>query len=566
MRTITVFVALLICIRTSAQTEISYSGLSGTNCIFTSNTSVAATNANNGEIIHRLTVGQVDNDATNHAVSFQSNNNSGTAGSEYRIEYNFKQNYTYKIVVSAFSIHSTNTSDPYLRIRALNTTSTTSSCSGYQIIDGSLTGGTVDYRTITTSPNNFTFNFPSVTANTSYLTIANIPSANVVQTIEITKITITETAPPPPTAVFTLSPSNLNVPCGSTTAQTFTITNVNNTSGVTSYQWNLGANNGWLYNGSAAPSTITISDPNTKTLTLTPASCTSVLSNVSASAFVGTNSYNTNTATVNITAPAATISGPNELCVGTNSTYTISGIPCNASVTWSALKPGVVDMNSVSGSIDPANGAQTVVTALSSENVILRATVTTSCGTYEYSKGIAVLGPPADFAISSDVHCQIGRIVYPSYFSVYPTSAGATYHWSFSKDGGPITNLPYTTSSISHKFGQGSYLLMCSASNGCGLNNGADEFFTVIVCNNIGGSESLSVAPNPASSDLTVTSDSSIQKIALIDKTGQVALQQEFKSKPTRVSLYVGNLKKDIYTLRVYDGKKWESIQVIINY
>jgi hypothetical protein len=110
-------------------------------------------------------------------VSFQSNSSSGSAGSEYRIEYNFKQNYTYKIVVSAFSIYSSS-SGPYLRLRAVNTTSTTSSCSGYQTINGSLTGGTVDYEIITKSLNDFTFDFPSITANSSYLTLANIPTAN----------------------------------------------------------------------------------------------------------------------------------------------------------------------------------------------------------------------------------------------------------------------------------------------------------------------------------------------------------------------------------------------------
>lgn len=490
----------------------------------------------------------------------------GFKGSEYQISYTFKAGYKYDITVNAACINSSG-SNANLRLYPNDIAAPISKeCNGPGNVDPNGSGVSKSIIGGTTFQN-YTFSWSGFSSQQRYLRVSAIPpigSNN--QYMLIRKITITETAPPPPTAVFTLSPSNLDVPCGSTTAQTFAITNVNNTSGVTSYQWNLGANNGWLYNGNAAPSTITISDPNTKTLTLTPASCTSVLSNVSATAFIGTNSYNTNTATVNITAPAANISGPNELCVGTNSTYTISGIPCNASVTWSALKSGVIDINPVSGSIDPANGTQTVVTGLSSDNVILRATVTTSCGTYEYSKGIAVLGPPAEFVISSEIHCQIGRIVYPSYFSVYPTSAGATYHWSFSKDGGPITNLPYTTSSISHKFGQGSYLLMCSASNGCGLNNGADEFFTVIVCNNIGGSENLSVAPNPASSNLAITSDSSIQKIALIDRTGQVALQQEFKNKPTRVSLYVGNLKKDIYTLRVYNGKKWESVQLVITH
>lgn len=176
-----------------------------------------------------------------------------------------------------------------------------------------------------------------------------------------------------------------------------------------------------------------------------------------------------------------------------------------------------------------------------------------------------MLAPPEDFAIYSDPHCQEGRIVYPSYFSVSQTSLGATYHWSYSKNGGMITMLPYTSSSISHKFGTGSYEIYCFGSNSCGASNDATASFNIVSCYNFSSARTISASPNPASTNISIKSDSTIEKIEILDKMGQARLRQEFKNKPTSVSLNVSSLKNDIYTLRVYDGKEWESIQVVIN-
>lgn len=83
------FILLLITLKADAQTVIDYANLSGTTCIFTSTTDVAATiNTVSGNVKHRVTVGQIDNGSTNGALVFYSNQ-TGLVGSEYRIEYNF---------------------------------------------------------------------------------------------------------------------------------------------------------------------------------------------------------------------------------------------------------------------------------------------------------------------------------------------------------------------------------------------------------------------------------------------------------------------------------------------
>jgi hypothetical protein len=105
----------------------------------------------------------------------------------------------------------------------------------------------------------YTFNWSSLSSLYHYLTVGAvcpISSQGNSQTILVQKITITETvsAPPPPTFTATFSPTS--VLCGSSTPVTFTAAGSNIPAGATvSYTWNLGANNGWLYNGSPAPAT-----------------------------------------------------------------------------------------------------------------------------------------------------------------------------------------------------------------------------------------------------------------------------------------------------------------------
>ena len=145
--------------------------------------------------------------------------------------------------------------------------------------------------------------------------------------VYIKKIVITETVP----INFTLAPSSTTITCGATTPVTFTVTNGGNTPGVTGYTWNLGSsNNGWLYNGSAAPAIITTGATG-NSLSLTPV-CGSALSSVSATVTANALNYNTNTASVTVNQPSLTIFGNSNTC--TSSNYFVSGLPCNTTVAW----------------------------------------------------------------------------------------------------------------------------------------------------------------------------------------------------------------------------------------
>lgn len=162
-------------------------------------------------------------------------------------------------------------------------------CSGTGVIDANGGGGYKQTLQITsTTFTDYVFNYNSLTTAQSYLMVAAIPQANSVdQTILIRKITITETPPP---VTFTL-PSSISLQCGTNAPQTFSVTNVYGTTGITNYTWNLGSSsNGWLYNGN--PAQPTISTGNSNSISLTPV-CGGVQSSVSATVTANGNQYNT---------------------------------------------------------------------------------------------------------------------------------------------------------------------------------------------------------------------------------------------------------------------------------
>lgn len=106
-----------------AQTIINYqtwTGASGCN-IFSSAVNVPATiNGSNGTIAHRSNIGQP---TYSTAVVLDCNeeldvngNTIGYKGTEYRLTYNFKQGYSYKITINAACVNSGTSSYASLRL------------------------------------------------------------------------------------------------------------------------------------------------------------------------------------------------------------------------------------------------------------------------------------------------------------------------------------------------------------------------------------------------------------------------------------------------------------------
>ena len=356
-----------------------WSGASGCN-IFSSLTNVPATiDGTNTTIAHLSVIGQPQySGSSDKAVLLKcfdviDNNGNTTAfkGTEYSITFTFKQGYSYLITVNAACIDSSGTgSNASLRLSPNNGGSGASTqCNGPADIDPNTSGNLYRSNSIINGTiwTDYTYSWYAFSSQQSYLNVAAVPPINSGnQTIFIRKITITETGSPD----LVLSPTTLTTTCGTTTAQTFTVSNPSNIQNITSYEWDLGlSNNGWLYNGSAAPQNISTT---TNSITLTP-DCGSSLSNISVTVRVNNRDYKTYSCTVTVPNPTMSINGSSSFCDGTSSSYTVNGLTCNATVSWSATPSGIVTINS-------PNSTQTTLTKITDGTVSFTATISNVCG------------------------------------------------------------------------------------------------------------------------------------------------------------------------------------------
>lgn len=176
-----------------------------------------------------------------------------------------------------------------------------------------------------------------------------------------------------PNPTFTLSPTSLTFVCGTPQTRTFTVSTSSSNSCSTSYNWSLGTNNGWLYNGSPAPasfstttSSITLTSVNANILP-SPVSVVPVLNGIAQSPRNCTTAFSPFTITPSITGAAA-------LCpTSIQSVYSIINAGSGNTVSWS------LSNNSLAIILSSSNTSATVK-GLINGTVSLQATVTNPCG------------------------------------------------------------------------------------------------------------------------------------------------------------------------------------------
>jgi hypothetical protein len=460
---------------------------------------------------------------------------------------------------AAVSSTANNGTDPYLRLDLTNSSGGVNPpCSGPANMSQSATDAK---RVNSTSFGDFTFQYlSSLTTNYPSLELVAFPAANGGnRTIRIHKITITETAPPTNTPTFTL-PQSTNIGCGSTTPITFTITNVYSTPGAT-YTWNLGAtSNGWLYNGTPAPQNI--STGTSSTLTLTPV-CGATPQNVSATATVNGTNYSTNTSAIAITTPYMDISGNGNLCTGSE-VYSISGLPCSATVAWSVTPSNIVNLTS--------SGNNATLTAIGTGEVTLTATITACGQTINKVAGIRVGGPaPVESLTIDGVDPATATLCHntESMLTAHPAviEQNTTYEWILPSD---WTSLQTGTNTASTQ----DYMLSVYPGTDGGiyvrrLNEcGYSDFYSVLVSFDSYCGNFYTISPNPATDNITIDGQKqkkNIKEVQVIDKTGQVRKVAKFGNDVQHVNLNLSGLAPDIYYIKIFDGKEWRSKPVRIN-
>jgi hypothetical protein len=502
------------------------------------------------------------------ALKAQSGNSTATnLGTAYAIKYAFKEGYRYSIEVAAWQIDPSQ-GDNQLTLSLID-----------QLPDPSqsdpVSCGPVDQNHwaplmstplvstgLTTNRSSQTLiSFTASQAN-NYLAVLMWQGAAAGSYGFISGIVIHET---PPT--YTLAPASINKSCGTPISQTFSITDVNNSGKVSSYVWNLGsANNGWVYNGAAAPQTITTTTP---TLDLTADGCITP-SNVTATVTRPGGTYATNPSVVTFSLPV-TYNGPSQICDVAN--YSIDGLPCGATVAWSLSPAG-------NGTLSANTGSTTTLTRTGNDrNFNLTATITSPCGNVTLGKVIQVVGQPEPFLITSpaDIPCQSGKVVPSVSFTASPATLHTTYIWSWEGTSG-LGTLTSHTSSASGKFSTGSYTVTATAFNACGITEGPTFQFNIVPCQFLAAErDNIAVSPNPASHIITVTTTAAtkealtiqvttdIREIRIIDKTGVLLRKQSFPAGTTTATIHVESFKPDIYILLIGDGKTFKTRKITIS-
>ena len=505
------------------------------------------------------------------ALKTQAGTNAATnLGTAYAIKYSFKEGYTYSIEVAAWQL------DPSLGTIVLTLNlidqlpdpgqSDPVSCGAVNSDHwAALTGNPLVSSGLTTNKSSQTL--VSFTANktSNYLTVLASQGAPAPDGswAFISGIVIHET---PPT--YTLAPASITKVCGTPISQTFTITDVHNSGKVSAYTWNLGsANNGWLYNGVAAPQTIITTTP---TLDLTSDGCAPFPSNITATATRPNGTYATNPSVVTSSFASITLNSPSQMC--DVATFTLDGLPCGATVAWSMSPAG-------SGTLSATTGNTTTLTRTGDVRLVsITANIITACGNVTLGRALQVVGQPEPFLITSpnDIPCQSGKVVPSVSFIASPATASATYNWNWEGTSGLGTLISHTASA-SGKFSTGSYTVTATAFNACGITEGPTFQFNILPCQFMASeADNVTVSPNPASNVLVITAKTvnsalkvsekqEIREVRIIDKTGTLLRKQSFPAGTTTATINVEGFKPDIYMLQIGDGKTFKTRKITIS-
>jgi len=381
---------------------------------------------------------------------------------------------------------------------------------------------------------------------------------------------------------FTMNNSNLSIPCTNNTPVTFTVTNVHNHSGNLSYNWTIGS--GWLYNGNAAPSTITTSG---NTLTLTPNA--NPPNNVSVVPVLDGVNYPTLTSTVSLSAynPSNSIVGSNGAC--SFESYSISNLPPNTSVAWSISNTSIASLTSSSGN-------QTNINVSGRGVLTLTATLTNSCGQSAPITKELFLGYP-DQAVSISGPTVVGKGVLASYAT--PTIEGATeYEWRLPYPYQTVTTFNYfgtnwelllatsTSSNISTFVGYGNSggLVQVWGKNNCG-NGGATSISVTKAQTNEdikpgGGqypraqnsgliiNDNVSFFPNPVKDNLQINIKVLKEKtkyfVQLFDLNSRLIKEMILKNRQTKINLK--GIANGTYIVKLISNDNVKSQKIIVNH
>lgn len=263
---------------------------------------------------------------------------------------------------------------------------------------------------------------------------------------------------------------------------------------------------------------------------------------------------------------SSNINGDDAFC-NTSNIFTVPNLTVGSAIQWSALPVGIVSINS-------PNALQTTLTKNSDGVITLTATITPTCGIpYTITKKDIIVGKGAPFTNMTllNATCVYTSTLSSYFYGVCKEIPGAISYVWYAKD--MTNNLnPYKLKGYDYstdfplKPGNRLYNIKVLVTTPCGTLERIEQVFAPLCVS----TARIQLNPNPVTNTLNLAVienkeilDNEIQEVIISDKIGNKVLQKKFAVGTKMVSLQINNLKPDIYFLKTWNGKTWETIQFI---
>lgn len=364
----------------------------------------------------------------------------------------------------------------------------------------------------------------------------------------------------------------------------------------------MGPNNGWLYNGSPAP-TVPFAAP--ASIDLTSSSSATSFSSIAVTPLINGVSQTTLTATAPLQPLNIGIIGGGSICTGTSAPFYLYNAPSNVSVYWSTttvlpnygatvvsvnspysssttltkINSGVINLTASgangcnqSYSVTRQNipvGGYTSTELLSGYTLAYPPCYTQGCTPSAVSNSISSSGPYGTtvYTGTAYINCTNSLYLYNTGVSsgTWSLNAGTVASWS-STDG---NNLQFYPGGANGDYVQ----FRLTVNTSCGTVYYDVNFYPT----QYNYSGYYMMAPNPVNSELTVSvdenklqkmkitkpSDQDIKEVVIMDKMGQVKYKQKAGKGTRQMRINASNLPTGYYVLRIFNGKDWKSLPFI---
>lgn len=372
-----------------------------------------------------------------------------------------------------------------------------------------------------------------------------------------------------PNPTFTLNPSSLTFVCGTPQTRTFTVSASSTLNCPVTYNWNLGANNGWLYNGSPAPANFSTT---TNTITLASANGNVLPSTVRVTPVLNGNNFPQMSCFTNWSpfVSNALINGNRVICLNSSNVFTISNLG-NNSIVWSLSNP-------YNATIINSSQSQITINGFSTGALELIGTITNPCGQVDIIKKTLWVGAPLPLS-------EIQRVEFCNFTfraKDFPnTDSSASYSWQFISSSGNASQSNFYT------YGDFAQVTACPpfsitfkmiGTNSCGTTEqnvdlwleGDDEEINRYAIRDKEKFSTINVYPNPVNETLFVNLTDLNNNLSQVEETTIEIFDIQGKKvkniieKNNNFSIDVKDLNKGIYLMKIQLKDTIETHKIVV--